>query len=113
MFFYLLDWNTPVAGGKWLCPHALDIGFVFDNVAKSHSMSGTGTDQQKLADIMSESWLAFARSGNPNNALVPEWPPYNSGHRPTMVFDLQPHVVDDPRGPERALFKRAPQRVTA
>ena len=113
VFFYLLDWNTPVAGGKWLCPHALDIGFVFDNVVKSESMSGVGIDQQKLADIMSESWLSFARAGNPNNPLVPKWPAYDSSRRPTMIFNLEPHVVDDPRAQERALFKRAPQSVPA
>ncbi|HEY4940671.1 MAG TPA: carboxylesterase/lipase family protein [Rhizomicrobium sp.] len=113
VFFYLLDWNTPVAGGKWLCPHALDIGFVFDNVAKSESMSGIGIEQQKLADIMSESWLAFARSGNPNNALVPKWPAYDSKRRPTMIFGTTPYVVEDPRMRERALFKRVPQGASA
>ena len=113
VFFYLLDWDTPVDGGKWLCPHALDIGFVFDNVAKSESMSGIGPDQQKLADIMSESWLAFARTGDPNNALIPRWPAYDSKRRPTMIFDLEPRVVEDPRAPERALFKRTPQGAGA
>jgi para-nitrobenzyl esterase len=113
VFFYLLDWNTPVDGGKWLCPHALDIGFVFDNVAKSESMSGVGHEQQKLADIMSESWLAFARTGNPNSAETPNWPAYDSKRRATMIFDVPPRVVDDPRAPERALFKRAPQSVSA
>lgn len=106
VFFYLLDWNTPVDGGKWLCPHALDIGFVFDNVAKSESMSGTGPDQQRLADLMSEAWLAFARTGNPNHSLLPEWPAYEPPTRSTMIFDLEPRVVDDPRAGDRALFAR-------
>jgi para-nitrobenzyl esterase len=113
VFFYLLDWNTPVGGGKWLCPHALDIGFVFDNVAKSESMSGLGPDQQRLADMMSESWLAFARTGNPANPLIPSWPAYDAQRRPVMVFDLEPRVVDDPRAPERALFQPASARVPA
>ena len=113
VYFYLLDWNTPVDGGKWLCPHALDIGFAFDNVAKSESMSGHGPDQQKLADIMSESWLAFARTGDPNNAHVPHWPAFDSTRRATMIFDLVPCVVDDPRAAERALFKRPAETVSA
>ncbi len=40
VYFYLFNWNTPVDNGKWKAPHALEIGFVFDNVAKSASMSG-------------------------------------------------------------------------
>jgi para-nitrobenzyl esterase len=112
-FFYILDWDTPVDGGKWLCPHALDIGFVFDNVAKSESMSATGPDQQKLADIMSESWLAFARSGDPNHALIPTWSAYEPERRSTMIFDLAPRVVDDPRAGERIVFRRAPETAPA
>lgn len=48
VFFYHLDWETPVMEGKRYVPHALDIGMVFDNVAKSESMSGTGEDAQKI-----------------------------------------------------------------
>jgi para-nitrobenzyl esterase len=112
-YFYLLDWDTPVDGGKWLCPHALDIPFVFDNVATSASMCGIGAEQQRLADIMSETWLAFARAGDPNNELVPEWPAYDARRRPVMVFDLPPYLIDDPRAAERALFSPATQRVPA
>jgi para-nitrobenzyl esterase len=112
VYFYILEWRTPVHGGKWMTPHALDIGFVFDNVARSEAMSGIGEEQQRLADIMSETWLAFARTGDPNNAAIPHWPAYDSGRRATMVLDLEPRVVDDPRGSERALFKR-PARAAA
>ena len=42
VWLYELDWQTPVDGGKWRSPHALDLAFVFDNVAKSESMVGHG-----------------------------------------------------------------------
>ena len=103
-YFYMLDWNTPVDGGKWRSPHALEIGFVFDNVAKSESMSGVGPDQQRIADLMSEAWIAFARTGNPNNKLLPSWPAYDANQRASMVFDLAPKVVYDVRGVERRWF---------
>jgi para-nitrobenzyl esterase len=105
VYFYLLDWETPVQGGKWLVPHALDIGFVFDNVARSESMSGIGREQQQIADYMSEAWLAFARSGDPNHAGLPSWPKYDALTRATMIFDLTPHVVNDPRAAERDVFR--------
>jgi len=77
---------------------------VFDNVAKSESMSGIGEEQQKIADMMSEAWLAFARTGNPNHAGLPAWPQYNNEERPVMLFDLTPQVVNDPHGPQRKIF---------
>ena len=103
-YLYLFDWDTPVDGGRWRSPHALEIGFVFDNVANSESMSGVGEEQQRLADIMADTWIAFARTGDPNNGAIPEWPAYDLETRPVMVFDLTPEVVNDARGAQRALF---------
>jgi len=107
VYQYYMTWRTPVEGGKWGATHALDLGFVFDNVAKSESMSGKGQEQQRLADVMSEAWLAFARSGNPNHPGLPEWPQYDSKTRATMVFDNKLQVINDPRGRERAILDAA------
>jgi para-nitrobenzyl esterase len=104
-YFYVFNWDTPVQGGRWRSPHALDIGMVFDNVANSASMSGTSESAQAMADIMAETWLAFARTGDPNNARLPEWPAFNAGTRPMMLLDLNPRVVDDFHGVERKLFE--------
>jgi para-nitrobenzyl esterase len=101
-YLYQLDWETPVDGGKWKSPHALEIGFVFDNVAKSESMSGVGREQQKLADAMSSAWLRFARTGNPG------WPAYEPKRRATMVFDTRSRVENDWGRAERLLFADVP-----
>lgn len=103
-WLYLFNWDTPVQEGKWRCPHALEIGFVFDNVAKSESMSGTGEQQQQVADIMAETWLAFAKHGDPNNDLLPTWPAYELPTRSAMVLDESPEQVDDPRVEQLSLF---------
>ncbi|MEZ5557712.1 MAG: carboxylesterase/lipase family protein [Pseudomonadales bacterium] len=104
VYYYLFDWNTPVDEGKWGAPHALELGFVFDNVAKSASMSGVGETQQHIADMMSESWIAFARSGDPNNGQLPHWAPYDARTRAMMVIDSTPRLADDPRAPYLALL---------
>jgi para-nitrobenzyl esterase len=113
VFLYELDWPTPVEGGKWRSPHSLDLAFVFDNVAQSAAMVGTGPEPQGLADQMSAAWLAFARTGDPNTQGLPHWPPYRLPDRATMAFDVTPRVVNDFRGPERTLLASLPlYRVT-
>jgi len=104
VYFYLFNWNTPVDGGKWKAPHALEIGFVFDNVDNSASMSGVGAEQQRIADMMSEAWIAFARTGDPNNSSLPKWEPYTVERRATMIIDTEPALVDHPRGPYLSLL---------
>jgi para-nitrobenzyl esterase len=103
-YLYLFDWDTPVDGGKWRAPHALEIGFVFDNVANSESMSGVGEVQQRVADIMADTWIAFARTGRPDNPRIPAWPAYNLQTRPVMVLNEAPQLVNDARGSQRALI---------
>ncbi len=103
-WLYLFNWDTPVDGGKWRSPHALEIGFVFDNVAKSESMSGVGDEQQQIADMMSDTWIAFARTGDPNHDGIPRWPAYDLENRPVMVFDTEPETMNDARGAQRALL---------
>jgi para-nitrobenzyl esterase len=101
VFMYFVAWDSPVNGGKWRAPHSIEHAFVFDNVAKSASMVGSGPDQQKVADAMSTAWTRFARSGNPG------WPAYDPRTRSTMVFNTVSKVVNDPRKAERELFETA------
>ena len=104
VYFYGLHWNTPVENGKWMSPHALDVGMVFDNVAKSESMSGVGSEPQKIADEMSEAWVAFAKTGKPNHSGIPEWPAYSRDNRAMMIFNNETKVMVDPHGEQRKLF---------
>ncbi len=104
VWLYELAWQTPVDEGKWGSPHALDLAFVFDNVAKSPSMVGSGSEPQQMADVMSTAWIAFARSGNPNTDAAPPWPPFTLADRATMVFDVTSQAVKDFRGTERSLL---------
>ena len=101
VYMYFVAWETPVNGGKWRAPHSIEHAFVFDNVAVSASMVGSGPDQQKVADAMSTAWTKFARSGSPG------WAAYNPKTRPTMVFNTVSKVVNDPRKAERELFATA------
>jgi para-nitrobenzyl esterase len=103
-YVFQLNWKSPVSGGKWKASHTMDVPLVFNNIEYGKTMTGIGPEAQKMADIMSESWLAFARNGNPDTPNIPHWPRFDLKNRATMVFDLQSKVENDPRGNERKLF---------
>lgn len=106
-FVYQLDWATPKDGGKFGAPHASDIQLVFDNIAKPGA-TAIGPQAQAMADMMSEAFIAFARSGDPNSRFIPRWEPYDMTRRQTMIFDVPPRLEDDPRGAERRIFAKVP-----
>jgi para-nitrobenzyl esterase len=106
-FVYQLDWATPKDGGRFGAPHASDIQLVFDNIAKPGA-TAIGPQAQTMADMMSEAFIAFARSGLPAARQLPRWEPYDLARRQTMIFDVPARMEDDPRGAERRLFAKVP-----
>ena len=106
-YAYQLDWVSPRDAGKFGAPHASDIQLVFDNIDKPGA-TATGPQAQQMADQMSETFIAFARTGNPNNKLIPRWEMYALPRRQTMVFNVPSRLEDDPRGAERRLFAKVP-----
>jgi len=104
VFVYLFTWETPVLEGKLKSPHALEIPFVFDTVRTS-GLSGDSPTRFALAEKMSRAWLAFARTGNPNHEGIADWPPYSIERRPTMMFDNQCRVENDPYRAERLAWE--------
>jgi len=105
---YELDWFSPIDEGQWRAPHMLDIPLAFNNVAVADGMTGDGPEARRLADLMSDTWIAFARSGNPNHAGLPQWTPYDLAKRRTMSFSTHSRLVSDPRGAERRLVEQVP-----
>jgi len=106
-YAYQLDWATPKDSGKFGAPHGSDIQLVFDNIDKPGA-TAIGPHAQPMADQMSETFIALARSGNPNNKLIPRWERYTLPRRQTMVFNVPSHLEDDPRAAERRLFAKVP-----
>ena len=109
---YQLNWKSGVDGGKWGAPHTLDLPLAFDNGALSPGMVGASAEDQHraqlMSDIVSETYIAFAKTGNPNNVHAPKWPAFNLQHRPTLIFDLPSRIEDDPRGRERKYLGQVP-----
>lgn len=104
---YYFTWETPVQGGRLKSPHTIEIPFVFDNVQISRGLTGGGADAMALADKVSDTWIAFARTGDPNTSKMPNWPAFNPTERPTLVINNQSKVVRDPIHDQRLAMWRA------
>jgi para-nitrobenzyl esterase len=105
VFVYLFTWETSVLEGRLKSPHALEIPFVFDTL-ESSPLAGDLPTRYALAERMSRTWIAFARTGNPDNDAIPHWPAYSVTERPTMIFDNECHVMSDPYGQERVAWRK-------
>jgi para-nitrobenzyl esterase len=78
--------------GAW---HTAELAFCFDNTARCAQGTGNGPEAQALARKMATAWANFARTGNPSQPGLP-WPAFTPDRCPTMVFDNQCQMVDDP-----------------
>jgi para-nitrobenzyl esterase len=80
--------------------HALEIGFVFDNLTEPGTAGLVGDEApQALATEMHARWLDFARTGDPG------WPAYDPADRAVQAFGSPTSaVVRDPRAAERLLW---------
>ncbi len=107
VYLYYFDWYSPARGGKLRSMHGMELPFVFAHPDLVQFMTGMGEDRYELAQRMSASWVAFARSGDPNHAGIPRWDPWNPNRWPTMVFGREVRAVDDPRGDERRAMAAA------
>jgi para-nitrobenzyl esterase len=106
VYLYYFVWKTPVQDGLLESPHNLEWPFAFDNAKICANLTGGGPEAMALADKVSDAWIAFARTGNPNNSKLPHWPVFNEKNRATMIFNNNCKVVDDPLREQRiALFR--------
>jgi len=94
-----------VQGGQLKSPHNIEWPFAFDNVEICAKLTGGGPEAIALADKVSDAWIAFARTGNPNTPKLPRWPVFDSADRATMVINNSSKVANDPLQEQRiAMF---------
>lgn len=102
---YRMDWETTARDGLLMSPHAIDIPFVLDTVGSNPIEPGQLAEHQAMMRKMSSAWVAFARNGNPQNEHIPDWHPYESVSRPTLLFNLESRMASDPDGSDLALLR--------
>lgn len=86
-YLYCFAWQTPILDGRPRAFHCAELPFVFDNTDRCDTMTGGGPEASSLAAVVSEAWIRFARTGDPNHPALPKWAPVTGASTTTMVFD--------------------------
>jgi len=101
-YLYWFTWQTPILDGRPRAFHCAELPFVFNNAERCAAMTGGTAAAIALAGRVSDAWIAFARSGNPNHPGLPAWPAFEPAAGPVMVFDTVCSVKNDPDRVERS-----------
>ena len=102
VWLYWFTWQTPVLDGRPHAFHGAELPFVFDNAELCDTATGGGRGAMELARRMSDTWVQFARTGNPNHAGLENWPAFTAERESTMIFDTRCLAQDGPDRKELA-----------
>ena len=106
-YMYLWAWPTPAFDGKFGAVHGIDVSASFHNY-RDGTVDVGSRDGRVMCDRLAGAWVAFARTGVPDNPAIPHWPAYDLASRPTMVFNTDTKVESDPRGDIRRFWADQP-----
>ena len=87
VYNYVFTYETPVMGGFAMAYHCAEIPFVFNNIELSAEATGATKEAYALAEKISQAWINFARTGNPNVKGLPNGTPYTKSNGATMILD--------------------------
>lgn len=80
---------TRAPGGKPPPPtHSEEIDYVFGTLGAPRwvKRGPMTTEDRRLADTVMDSWVRFARTGDPNGGDLPNWPAYDKATDPYLEF---------------------------
>ena len=106
-YLFLFAWQTPILDGRPRAFHCAELPFVFNNTDRCAAMTGGTAEARALGERVSDAWITFARSGNPNHKGLPAWPAFNAEQGPVMVFDNTCDVKNDPDRAARRVITSA------
>lgn len=99
-FCYEFAWRSEALDGQLGATHTTELPFVFDltHLPSLHgpdALLGPGGPPGDLATRVHETWVRFARTGDPG------WDAYDTERRATMRIGTEWNQLDDPRTQER------------
>jgi para-nitrobenzyl esterase len=107
-YMYIWEWATPAFDGKLGAVHGHDVDASFN--LYRNGICGTGQKQgRQMSMRLASTWVAFAKTGKPDNEHIPHWPAYDATTRATMIFDANTRIVNDPRAAIRKYWTQNSQ----
>ena len=107
VYLYLFNWHPPVAAGreKYKSFHGAELGYVFGQL----TMFGAKPDESDRAfsELMAETWVRFAVTGDPNGGPVQSWQPFTPENEAYFVLGPELRSDSDLRLPEMTLIENA------
>ena len=106
VFLYYFNRPMPAEGEmkKYGAFHTAEIPYAYDNLSKMDRPWEQGDFE--LAEIQSDYWVNFAKTGNPNVEGLPLWPVFDVNKGLTMVLDIHPAASKHPYFPALEVFYR-------
>lgn len=81
-FMYLFTRNLQDPSQR--SPHFMEVPYVFQNLPEEAVEA-----DHRIADLMSDYWVQFATTGNPNREDLPEWPAYDVENRQHQLIGAE------------------------
>ncbi|MHA2180142.1 MAG: carboxylesterase/lipase family protein [Promethearchaeota archaeon] len=107
-YMYMFTYPSPIRNGSLGSVHAIEIPFVFGTLDMPRNVDfklfpPSNEETEGLSAKMMDSWISFARNGNPNHEEIPEWAQYRND-RATMMFGKDIKALNDPYSKERSVW---------
>jgi para-nitrobenzyl esterase len=109
-FAYLFTWRSPAWDGRLGAGHCVELPFMFGvngDIPDARGFVPPSAEVERLSRQMQDAWVAFARTGSPRTAALPDWEPYAAARRSTMLLGTSCRAVDAPYEPERRFWRDA------
>ena len=110
LYQFNLPSTKPINGLQLGAPHGAELAFTFNTFAAGKTLlvdlyDATDPMVTDLARRWSDTIIAFAKTGNPNGAGLPDWPRYAKDSRKTLLLDRNTRVVADVNRKHRLLWE--------
>ena len=109
-YMYRFDWYSMGLGlvGLKAC-HGVELPLVFGTLdtgfGKKLGIMGNKKTIRALSHSVQQSWINFARTGNPNSSGQNTWQRYDAAGRNTLIFDKNIYSTADPKKEQREAWK--------
>ncbi len=100
---YIWEWKSKGMDGKFGAVHGIDVQFSFHN-PRGPLEGGAPMEARIMSDRFASAWVAFAKTGNPNNAAIPNWPEWDADKRTAMIFDINTRAEANPHSRLKELW---------